>query len=702
MRRTNRQLPRQRLMIVLAVCCVLFVCFGAAHGAVDRPEGWNAVSHSNDVAPSYDIVFAQNAVLRIDFEIAPDDWQAMLDDLYTNYASGPGGKMDEGPMEPPMNGMQVHDPNALPPHLEACVGKSEGDPAVLEDPSGRSVEGSCGYDPKGQLVFMPDEQQVPFENRDTSPQLQGDNRALGFPTSTGLNPIYVEATCRFNDHVWEHIGIRFKGNSSLRDTARSGVLKIPFHLEFDHFEDAYPEIDDQRLYGFKDLSLSNGYRDPTLIREKTTNDLFRDAGVACAVSAFYRVYVDYGEGPQYFGLYTMTEIPDDPMLDVLFGNSGGNLYKPEGGSATFSYFDEGAFHKKSNIEEADWQDIESVIHALHDTSQAPENWRSNLEDVFNVQAFLRWLATDTVMGNWDTYSSMPHNYYLYNDEDDGRIHWLPWDNNESLSDWLSPIRDLSLKNVGEEWPLIRLLADDPVYYACYVNYVREILGAVWNVPDLQDRVRENWELIQPYVTGTMGEQEGFSLLRNAQEFTSGLDMLLDYVGRRHQEVEQFLAEAEHVQQHIAITEIHFNPSSEQGSDDSYEFLELTNLGTEAISLDGWQFVDGIEHTFPAGTRLAPGDCLLLAKNADIYVDVPCEVQEWSDGKLANNGERLALVNASGVTVDVVVYDDDEPWDERADGEGASLVLADSGKPNDLVLNWQSSSQFGGSPGWLEP
>jgi len=84
------------------------------------------------------------------------------------------------------------------------------------------------------------------------------------------------------------------------------------------------------------------------------------------------------------------------------------------------------------------------------------------------------------------------------------------------------------------------------------------------------------------------------------------------------------------------------------------------------------------------------------------VDVPCEVQEWSDGKLANNGERLALVNASGVTVDVVVYDDDEPWDERADGEGASLVLADSGKPNDLVLNWQSSSQFGGSPGWLEP
>jgi len=692
----------RRLRIAFLVAGFLVACWGTAVGAIERPDGWDAVSHSNEAAPGYDVVFAQGVVQRIDFEIAPGDWQAMLEDLNINFSSGPGEKLAVDPMAPPTDGGQFVDPKAVPPHIAVCIGKSEGDPVVLVDPSGRTIEGACAYDPKGQLVFIPDEQHLPLENRREPAPGDDPNQARGFPTSTGLNPIYVEATCRFNGRVWEHVGIRFKGNSSLRDTARSGVLKIPFHLEFDHFEDAYPEIDDQRLYGFKDLSLSNGFRDPTLVREKTTNDLFRAAGVPCAVSAFYRVYIDYGEGPRYFGLYTMTEIPGDPMLHLLFGNSGGNLYKPEGDAATFAYFDESAFHKKSNVDEADWGDIAAVIEALHDTSRTPQEWRASLEDVFNVQTFLRWLAADTVLGNWDTYSSMPHNFYLYTDEDDDRVHWIPWDNNEAMSDWYSPLRELTLRNVSEEWPLIRQLADDPIYYACYLNYVREVLDAIWDVATLQDQIRENWTLIQPYVTGEMGEVEGFTLLRDRQEFTEGLAMLLDYVGRRHQEVEQFLAQAGDVPQQIAITEIFFNPSSDQGSDDTHEFLELTNLGSQAVSLDGWRFADGIEHTFPAGTWIEPGACLVLAKDGETYAQAPCEVQQWADGKLANDGERLALVDTNGVCVDVVVYDDDDPWDESADGEGHSLVLIDALKPNDLVLNWQASEQPGGSPGWLDP
>ncbi len=68
-------------------------------------------------------------------------------------------------------------------------------------------------------------------------------------------------------------------------------------------QEEYTEIDDQRFYGFKQLSLSSNYSDNSFLREKVAADIFRESGVPAAQTAFYQVYVDYGEGPIYFGLY---------------------------------------------------------------------------------------------------------------------------------------------------------------------------------------------------------------------------------------------------------------------------------------------------------------------------------------------------------------------------------------------------------------
>jgi CotH kinase protein/Lamin Tail Domain len=700
---------------LLFLCLILTVLASPVWGAEPlRSDGWASHSHSKDADPDYSMVFAQDEVLRIDFVIAPEDWAAMLDDLYTNFAGGPGG--DKGP--DPNNQandlfMSPEAPKELPLHIACCVGKSEGDATVLVEPNGNELSGHCVTDDRGTLVFkpdqpMPEKQPMPVNQSSGQPANQAmdqpfapADQTFGFPNASGINPIYAEATCVFEGQTWEHVGIRFKGNSSLRDTAQSGTLKIPFHLEFDHFEDTYPQIDNQRFFGFKDLSLSNSYRDTTLVREKTANDLLRFAGVPSARSAFYRVYVDVGEGPQYFGLYTMTEIPGDPMLDTLFGNSGGNLYKPEGGSATFAYFDEGAFEKKTNTDADDWSDVQAVVDALNADRGDANAWRIELESVFDVQGFLRWLAVDTILGNWDTYGSMPHNFYVYNDEDDDLLSWIPWDNNEALSDWFSPVRSLSLDNVGEEWPLIRFLADDPVYYTCYLDYLDETLHGMLDASALKERVRDSWKLIQPYVVGSQGEQAGYTLLRNSQEFTQGLSQLLDYIDRRAQEVKAFLLNEPFPSMPIVISEIHYNPSSEQGDDDAFEFIELVNAGSSPILFDGFRFDDGIDFVFPDDVWLEPGRCLLVANDAAAYADMSCPVFEWTDGKLANSGERLSLVDVNGVVIDSVTYDDDAPWPELADGEGFSLVVDNADLANDLVFNWRASDDPGGTPGTVD-
>ena len=51
----------------------------------------------------------------------------------------------------------------------------------------------------------------------------------GGPGAGGLDdteaPMYVPVTVTFNGYTWNHVGMRYKGNSSLHSAYRSGVRK---------------------------------------------------------------------------------------------------------------------------------------------------------------------------------------------------------------------------------------------------------------------------------------------------------------------------------------------------------------------------------------------------------------------------------------------------------------------------------------------
>lgn len=157
-----------------------------------------------------------------------------------------------------------------------------------------------------------------------------------------------------------------------------------------------------------------------------------------AHTAFYEVYVNYGEGPVYFDLYTMVETVEDSVISQQFTSDEGNLYKPEGAGATFAEvaFNEAPFNKETNQDEADYTVIQSLFAALQADTRLrdPVAWRSGLETVFDVDIFLRGLAVHTVVQNWDTYGLISHNYFLYADPESGRITWIPWGNKRALSE----------------------------------------------------------------------------------------------------------------------------------------------------------------------------------------------------------------------------------------------------------------------------
>ena len=149
---------------------------------------------------------------------------------------------------------------------------------------------------------------------------------------------------------------------------------------------------------------------------------------------------------------------------------------------------------------------------------------------------------------------------------------------------------------------------------------------------------------------------------------------------------------------IVINEIHYNPSSIQGEDDDYEFLELFNNSGSSVDLSGFTFSDGFDFTFPASTSIADGEVILLAKNPATYSSLNCQIFQWAiDDNLSNGGEIVQLDNQYRIMVDFVEYDDGGDWPTAPDGDGPSLELVDPSLDNTLAASWDQSPAVGGSP-----
>lgn len=357
------------------------------------------------------------------------------------------------------------------------------------------------------------------------------------------DPIFVPAEVFYNGIEWYRVGVRFKGNSSLRTSWQSGILKLSFKLDFDEFEDDYPQIDNQRFYGFKKLSLKNNYDDKSMLREKVAGDVFRNAGLVGSHTAFYTVYVDFGEGPVYFGVYTLVEEVDDTVLATQFSDDDGNLYKPDGDAASFAEgtYDEGEYVKKTNEDEADYSDVKNLLTILHDDTRTTDaaTWRANLDAIFDTDVFLKYLAVNTVIQNWDTYGRMTHNYYLYNNSETNKLTWIPWDNNEALQDGKQggalPLDFSGLR--ASQWPLIGYLYEDAVYKAVYDRYVQETVEDAFNANSIQSIYATYSALLQPYATT---EISGYTFLNNSSEFQSAVNELNSHVTERATAVSNYL------------------------------------------------------------------------------------------------------------------------------------------------------------------
>ncbi|MEQ1574117.1 MAG: CotH kinase family protein, partial [Vicinamibacterales bacterium] len=420
----------------LAVLCLVVVAQLSSAARASRPPGWSDDTHGRDAIPDYARVFPADRVSRLDIAMTAMDWATVIADM-TDMA-GPFGAQ----RTPAANGGFGGFPQPSPEATAACIGRVVGDACAF----GATTGGRCIQQTNGGTLAC-----VAIGGGNPGGGLPGGgNPGGGFPGGGGAGngraqgaddvdifprtPVYVPADVAFDGETFHDVGFRLKGNSSLSNAWRAGADKLPFRLNFDVLDDRYPGIQDQTFFGFPNLAFTNNGTDTSFLRHRVVTELFREAGVPAAHTAFVRVYMNRGDGPVYLGLYTMTEVPDTPMLDTLFGSNDGNLYKPVGTGGRWTTFFQLSFPKKTNADDEDWTDIEEAIATLNASRADRTVWRARLEARFEVNGFLRWLALNTIVGNNDAYGGLSaHNYYLYGSpRHRDRLFWIAWDHDLAM------------------------------------------------------------------------------------------------------------------------------------------------------------------------------------------------------------------------------------------------------------------------------
>ncbi|MGE7934638.1 CotH kinase family protein [Viridibacillus arvi] len=229
-----------------------------------------------------------------------------------------------------------------------------------------------------------------------------------------------EANVTVNGKTLEHVGVRTKGNLSLREVASDEDSdRYSLKIDFDYYND------EQSLYGLKKLNLNNNYSDSTLMREYLSYQLMEEMGLPTPSYSYMYVTVN-GEDR---GLFLGVEQVDETFLAKNFSTNTGSLYKPDGTGSDLKWIsddidDYTGLNAKSSTDDSDDEAMINFLSAIN-------NKGASIEDTVDVDNMLRYFATNTALVNLDSYQgNMKHNYYLY--EEKGKFSIIPWDYNMSF------------------------------------------------------------------------------------------------------------------------------------------------------------------------------------------------------------------------------------------------------------------------------
>lgn len=153
--------------------------------------------------------------------------------------------------------------------------------------------------------------------------------------------------------------------------------------------------------------------------------------------------------------------------------------------------------------------------------------------------------------------------------------------------------------------------------------------------------------------------------------------------------------------YIVVNEIMYDPSNDADSED---WIELYNAGENEVDLSGWYIID--EDTthdnfyIPTGTVLDTNEYLIISRDTAAFKSIYPNTDNLLIGNIEfgfGGNDEINLYTPEGKILDLVNYDNNNPWPEGADETGYSIELKNPKLDNNVGQNWEVSLPLGGTP-----
>lgn len=509
------------------------------------------------------------------------------------------------------------------------------------------------------------------------------------------------------------IAIEFRGSTS------QNLPKKPYGFETREEDDeSNNNVELLDLPKENDWVLNSLAFDKSLIRDYLTYDLARDIGNYASRGRYCEVVVN----GDYKGLYILGEklkidsdridIEDLEDDDNEFPNITGGYYtkadKTTGGDpVAWSYVNSIGRNVNYIHDSPDPEDItpeqnayiKNVFDDLESTSSVENvSIENGYPSIIDIPSYIDFMLLNEFTSNVDAYQFST----FFHKDRGGKLRAGPiWDFNLSYGNDLGqrPGRSrtdvLQFNNGDNEGSDFWENLFNENTFNCYLNQrwgQITATGQPMNYAVLEDKIDD---LVALLSEARLRENEKWNTLNG---YETEIINLKNWIQNRITWINNNLSTTSDCSfpevPNLVISEINYHPEDIGDiDDDDLEFMAITNNSNVAVDVTGFYFQAlGISYQFPTNTVVEANQKIYLANNTETFEEFYGFVPFGEYFRnLANSSQQLLLTDAFGNVIDDVTYNDDEPWPEDADGDGAFLILDDLNADNSLPENWGTAN-----------
>lgn len=281
---------------------------------------------------------------------------------------------------------------------------------------------------------------------------------------------YAEGEILLEDgKVLKNVAVKLKGSAgSFRDrNDRPGLT-----ISMNKFKKA------ERWNGFSKWHLNNALQDGTTLMEFISGEIARAAGVPA--SRCSHAFVKW-QGRD-LGLYVFKEGFTSDFLARFFAETNGDLY--DGGFVSDLKLD----MEKDEGDAKNTANLKELMDACQE-GDLQKRW-ARLEKILDIEAFISYLAMESILCHWDGYNFNRNNYRVYFNPATGKAHFILHGMDQTLGDANADINRQPTAMVGSA------VMSNPAWKARYPERVKEIYETVLKSTDWSQRLNEAGEKVR--------------------------------------------------------------------------------------------------------------------------------------------------------------------------------------------------------------